>query len=288
MSLLLKIQNQIALTWSSAMSILKMGLLAGRTAPYPTANAKELVILGNGPSLRKLLDNETDFLKEKDLLVVNFSAVSQDYASLRPANYLLMDPAFFDDESIRERVFEPMVAKTNWEMNLFVPVSAFKHPEWQQLVAANRHIHLHRFNANPVEGLTAISHAIYRKGLGMPRPRNVLVACLMVALRLPYNTIYLGGADHSWLQELWVDDQNVVNEDCAHFYKKDTTRVVSPHRLHVLLESMSIAFRSYHEVESYAKSIGKKIYNITKGSYIDAFDRLNIDGKMVQKEEKLP
>ena len=62
------------------------------------------------------------------------------------------------------------------------------------------------------------------------------------------------------------------------FYDKDgkTTKVTSKNKIYVLLESMSIAFRSYLEVEDYSKGINKKIYNITEGSYIDAFERMKI------------
>ena len=36
---------------------------------------------------------------------------------------------------------------------------------------------------------------------------------------------------------------------------------------------MAIAFRSYHRIENYARVKGVTIYNVTPGSYIDAFER---------------
>jgi hypothetical protein len=36
---------------------------------------------------------------------------------------------------------------------------------------------------------------------------------------------------------------------------------------------MHIAFKSYHVIRDYADTLGKQIYNVTEGSYIDAFVR---------------
>ncbi len=271
--------TKIGETGNTLLSLLRVALLSKKTGPMPrSALNKDLVVLGNGPSLRSLLSEHASFLTGKDLLMVNFSAAADDFTKFQPKFYLLMDPAFFEDEVTMQKLFVPMVEKTEWEMHLFAPVSAREYAAWQKMVSRSRYIRLHWFNATPVEGLTGISHFYYRKRLGMPRPRNVLVACLMVALQLPYDTIYLAGADHSWMKEIWVDDNNVVNEDRAHFYdKRGTKRVVSSHKLHELLNSMAVAFRSYHEVENYSRILGKKIINITAGSYIDAFEKMSIE-----------
>jgi|AGTN01.1.fsa_nt_gi hypothetical protein len=273
-----QIYIKIGETGNTLLSLLRVILLSRKVKPFSLpVYGKELVILGNGPSLRRLLSDQSFFLEEKDLLMVNFSAVSDDFTLFRPKFYLLMDLAFFEDEATRKKLLMPMVEKTDWEMHLFVPISARKHAAWQEMVSRSPYIRIHWFNATPIEGLAAFRHFCYKKGIGMPRPRNVLVACLMVALRLPYDTIYLAGADHSWMKEIWVDDNNVVNEDRAHFYDKESAqRVVSPHRLHELLNSMAIAFRSYHEVEAFSRAIGKKIINITPGSFIDAFERMSV------------
>jgi hypothetical protein len=64
-----------------------------------------------------------------------------------------------------------------------------------------------------------------------------------------------------------------------HFYKEDEreqSRVVSVYRnvkLHEVIYSFYVAFRSYHEIASYANYCGITIYNITPNSYIDAFPR---------------
>ncbi|SFL48835.1 hypothetical protein SAMN05216357_1255 [Porphyromonadaceae bacterium KH3CP3RA] len=276
-----QIYTKIGEVGNTLLSLFRIILLSRRVKPFSLPvynNNKELVVLGNGPSLRLLLSERSSFLEGKDLMMVNFSASSDDFARFRPMFYLLMDPAFFEDEATRQKLFVPMVDRTVWEMHLFVPVSARKYAAWQEIVSRSPYIRIHWFNATPVEGVVSFRHFCYRKRLGMPRPRNVLVACLMVALQLPYDTIYLAGADHSWMKEIWVDENNIVNEDRAHFYDRNSTqRVVSSHRLHELLDSMAVAFRSYHEVEAYSRKRGKEIINITPGSFIDAFRRMSVD-----------
>lgn len=279
-SLLEKIQKSCSALSKTLGSMCKIIILSRKESISGSQQntGPELVVLGNGPSLRSFLDSGSHFLAGKKKMTVNFSSTSADYESLKPEYYLLMDPVFFHDSTTLEKVFRPMQEKTSWPMTLFVPFFARKNREWQRIIAANKNIKTYFFNSTPIEGYKTFRRMCYKLNIGMPRPRNVLVACLMVALKLPFKTIYLAGADHSWLKEIWVDDNNVVQENRAHFYDKDgkTTKVTSKNKIYVLLESMSIAFRSYLEVEDYSKGINKKIYNITEGSYIDAFERMKI------------
>ena len=43
-------------------------------------------------------------------------------------------------------------------------------------------------------------------------PHNVLIPSIAIGLRLPFKKIYLAGADHSWLPEITVTDDNEVGE----------------------------------------------------------------------------
>ena len=48
------------------------------------------------------------------------------------------------------------------------------------------------------------------------------------------------------------------------------------YHLHDILNSLTIAFRSYHQIAGYAAKIGAKITNCTPGSFIDAFPRSSL------------
>ena len=102
----------------------------------------------------------------------------------------------------------------------------------------------------------------------------------MLAFRLGFKKIYLAGADHSWLPQLSVDDNNRVITRQPHFYKdseqhnKQVDAEYANIHLHEVLYSMYVAFRSYFVIRDYAERIGCKIINITPGSFIDAFERM--------------
>jgi len=260
----------------SIASCIKILVQSRSTGAYPIGD-KDLVILGNGPSLTQMLQDKNFFLENKDLMVVNKASISGYYEQIHPNYYLLMDPLFFQPGETMEQTILSIVKKTTWSMNLFVPIKARSQKIWQSYIQQNKNITLRWFNATPIEGFQSLAFNSYKKGWGMPRPRNVLIPCMMVGLRMNYSRIYLAGAENSWLKEIWVDDDNKVNMDLAHFYdKKSTERKVSPLKLHEILESMVIAFKSYHSVEKFSKSQGMEIINITEGSYIDAFSREQI------------
>ena len=114
----------------------------------------------------------------------------------------------------------------------------------------------------------------------MPRPRNVLIPSIMAGIRLGYRRIVIVGADHTWTRTLSVDEQNRVISIQPHFYKDNNAeheRVASVYeglRLHDVLGSMTITFRSYHHIADYAAHIGVEILNASAETFIDAFPRL--------------
>lgn len=66
-----------------------------------------------------------------------------------------------------------------------------------------------------------------------------------------------------------MDEQNRVVSVQPHFYKDskgEQTRVnteYAGYHLHDILQSMVVAFRSYHQIQDYARRKGVEIYNVT-------------------------
>ena len=267
-------------TGASLASILKVLILSkGASSSTDDGKGKELVILGNGPSLRHTINNDIDWLISHDLMAVNFAALSPEFFRLRPKYYILADGHFFNslhsDSNVR-KLWESF-GKVSWEMTLLIP-SKFKHLV-KPLLMHTKGIRLRYFNLTPVEGFKWLNHLLYAAGLGMPRPRNVLIPALMEGIRLGYSKIYVCGADHSWTKTLDVDDENFVISIQPHFYEdneEEHKRVRETYkglRLHDVLGSMVVAFKSYWHVADYAKSRKVEIINATPGSMIDAFPR---------------
>lgn len=248
----------------------------------------DCIILGNGPSLKEYLNAHFDSLIEngKDLFCVNYFCKSEFYEKLKPSYYVLNAPEFWlpDVEqqwkNDRQELIANIVSKTNWEMVIFLPVSAKKFPWFTKSLQQNKSIRFGYYNSSPVEGFRTLNFLLYKYKLGMPRPHNVLIPALMIAIYLKFKNIYLLGADHSWLKEINVTEDNVALLSQPHFYDSSHVDAQPMHKLgkgsrklHEILIKFVYAFSAYFEIDQFAKNQKINIYNATKGSYIDAFER---------------
>lgn len=282
MSKLDKIARALSLFASDMASLAKVALLSRHPRRrLPTDPSRAIIILGNGPSLRQAIDNDRDALDALPLMGVNFFANTPDFATLSPEYYILADGHFFDglktDPNV-ERLWENLAA-TDWKMTLFVPANRC---DTARRLLKDSPVEIRTFNLTPLEGHPSLTHFLIRRGLGMPRPRNVLIPAIMTALGEGFGRIYIAGADHSWSKTLSVDDRNRVLSRQPHFYEdneKELDRVAAEYagyHLHDILHSLTVAFRSYHHILAYSRSIGAEIINVTPGSMIDAFPREKI------------
>ena len=266
----------------SFASLAKIALMSkGIHKAKKTDINKEIVILGNGPSLNTTISEHRNFLMNRDRLAVNFAANSPIFFELMPTSYVLADPHFFngyDSDSNVRKLWEH-ISQINWDIQLFIPT---KYHSWVSSQKLPKNLAIKSYNLTPIEGFKWMRTFMYNLGLGMPRPRNVLIPSIMLAIWSGYENIYIAGADHSWTQTLWVDNQNRVVSIQPHFYEdneEEKKRVATEYYnypLHQILKSLYIAFRSYFDIAHYAKTRQVKIFNITPESFIDAFPKLKI------------
>ena len=269
----------------SIISIIKILISSKWHIALPKhSSGRELVILGNGPSLNDTIASSSGFLHQRDLLAVNFAACAEQFIQLRPRYYVLADPHFFRafDQPNVSKLWDVLSHKVDWEMTIFVPAKYKTAVSGIAGLKENGNISIAHYNITPIEGFSAVEDLAYAHNLGMPRPRNVLIPSLMLALQMGYKTIYLAGADHSWTRTLSVDDDNNVVSIQPHFYKEDEKEVkrvnteYMHYPLHQIMYSFYVAFRSYFTIKRYAGHIHASIFNITPGSFIDAFPRKKI------------
>lgn len=265
-------------TAASAVKIILQSRKARRALPADPG--RSIAILGNGPSLRQTIDSYPTWLSSVSRMAVNFASTSSDFRILRPDYYIMIDPVFFPAPGAAPTLADDAweaIRHADWKMTLFVPSSRLD--DARRLLGDSSTVGLRPVNITPVEGWRWFTHRAFDAGLGMPRPRNVLIAAVMAAIGEGFGKIYLAGADHSWTRTLAVDSDNNVCNTVAHFYEEkrveqETTRIVEAYRgihLHNVLESLMIAFRSYFHIKAYAAARGVEIINITPGSFIDAF-----------------
>ena len=229
-----------------------------------------ITILGNGPSFSEDIC-KLDFL-DGDYCVVNYFFESSFFRKLKPKYYVLADPAFFQTEAI-----DRIVSQLQWEMQLFVQYRVWKKYykrrsyKWLKIVP---------YNDYSYQGFKKLKILLYKKGLSMPSPQNVLIPCLFNAINMGYKEIRLYGADHSWTKTLCVTKDNVVCAVDCHFYKEARLapywkgRQGVYYKIHELLRDFANMFEGYHQIKEYANICGTRILNYTKDSFIDAFEKV--------------
>lgn len=273
----------------SLLSVIKIAVLSAFNIklPYSAKKNQECVILGNGPSLNKSLQELEFKFPEKDLICVNYFAETPFYTTLKPPLYILNAPEMWledvDEDYYKksDKLFTTIAEKTSWNLALLIPTPAKNYDRWKRKIATNSFIEVYYFNTTPIDGFDKFKKFCFEKNLGMPRPHNVLIPSIMLSINLSYKKIYLLGAEHSWLKEIWVNDSNEVLLTQKHFYDEGSAKALpmnklgkGSRKLHEVLIKFVYAFQGYFELKSYAETHNIQILNATPESYIDAFDRV--------------
>jgi hypothetical protein len=289
MKLKIKLLN-ILKSIESLLKVLVLSKFRNILATQKRTN-KSCIILGNGPSLTQSIQKYKDELAHFDLICVNNFVISDYFVQLKPNFYLLAAPLYFLPDNkisktyidIRNTVFQSLKEKTTWELNLMVPFMAKNSSYFHEMCISNKNIKPLYFNQTPVEGNNLLTDFLFRKGLGMPRPHNVLIPAIMNGIYLNYKKIYILGADHSWLPEISVNSKNEALVNQKHFYDENESEpqkmedyIVRPRKLHEIIHKFYLTFRGYWEIDNFAKKNNIEIYNASETSMIDAFQRKQI------------
>ena len=253
--------------------------------PYKKRCDGVINVLATGPSLNEYLSRLKSGEASGAFFVMNDFALSDAYMQIKPRYYIMVDPAYFmsedaitdRDRDIITKVFGSINDNTTWEMELIIPSSFYGNN-------FKRHITNKMVRLTPVNfcQLTQVDDPWYYKMLSTNKAAsfsNVLGAAIYVCVNLGYSEIRLYGADHSWTNDIRVNDQNQVCTVYRHFYEDEEELV--PWRtadnkifeMHQVLQALASHFLTYKLLNKYARMKSCKIINCTPGSYIDAFER---------------
>jgi hypothetical protein len=299
--MIIKIQVFIFQLIRSFLSIIKIILLSDLFMNRIKIKRRhnEALILGNGPSLKHFFKKEMAFMENKTIFAVNYFARTAEYKKVKPEFYVITSPEYFLNEQKEDYANERIITlktifkETVWPMVLIIPLIAKKNIHWRSHLIDNKMIHVHYMNTTPVEGFENISFHLISRQLGMPRPHNVLIPTILHAINLDFRNIYMVGADHSWLSEIFVSKSNEVFLSQKHYYDDQTEKqnhsvnkpIPKPmyrgtsnekRKLHEVLEKFAISFKSYWTLNEFAESKNIKIWNCTENSFIDAFEKKSI------------
>lgn len=272
---------------NTCISLLKILLRSRFGVQLPVASEQACIVLGNGPSLNQSLEKHPDFFQKHPLICVNSFSITKQYIELKPSYYVMLDPGFwFGGNELVENTISSILTKTSWPIHLFVPKAAKQSKSFSELRNQNSNITIHYFNYNVFKGFQGIANWFYAKNLAMPQSQNVLVASLFLGINLGFKKIYLVGADHTWHQNLYVNDENILCAKQVHFYENEQTVKYVPFykgvhtkevfKMHEILTTWGKTFYGYVALNDYAVYKKCTIYNASEISFIDAFKRIKL------------
>jgi len=263
----------------------------------------KVIIIGNGPSAKSLLQNIDFQHSNTPKLCVNMFASTEYFDKIKPKYYLVSDHAFLDfsEETFKDASSLPRlkhqpdflqiqklinsawnaILSANWEIILYVP-QIYKNT-FIVKTALNSGLKIQFYNYTVVRGFEWFENWIYRNKLGSPQSQNVINSCIFQAINSNFKEIYLIGVDNNFHLNMIVNNENKLIHIDDHFYKVDKKETPQLHangtpvKMHEFFLSLHKAFFAHHRLQKYAKHQNVHVYNATNGSFIDAYPRKEIE-----------
>ena len=271
----------------SIVSVLTMCLFSSFKAAYrlermEKSQGKRMFVLGNGPSLKEILNNE-DRINEillGDSIVMNYFANSEVFKVVKPRYYILLDPTFYKEDIINNnpkisQVFENL-QDVDWEMTLFMVY--VRNANVIHKYVNNPRINIVFYNGTKIIGFEWLQNICYKHNLGIPSSRNVIIPALQLMINIGYKDIILYGAEFSWTKTIDVNPENnrVFLNDC-HFYTNKDVHYYEKGWYKWYLKAIVDMLDGMDNVAKYAKSRKVSVINRTRGSFVDSFEYENPD-----------
>lgn len=235
----------------------------------------EVIIMGNGPSLKDLHFNRIDRNNYKVCCVNYYPAKEKEFWRIKPDFLCLIDPAFFDyvvESKIEDynkllRVLESV----DWNLKIIAPYG-------KKMNVKNDNISYVWVNTNqPVKDIFCWEKWwLFNNNMANPGMQNVILGALYFFLASNSKKIYVTGVDFSEFKYLYVDEDNRVYVDTIHSYGSqrhyfDELPIKGFTEFHVILEAYRKMFFEAYKIRQYADYKDIEIINLSVQSYIDSF-----------------
>ena len=246
---------------------------------YSSQNkGKRIYILCNGPSLKQDLPelmNDKLFMEE-DKICVNYFFYNEVIRELKPTIYCLADPCLFKTAHIG--IFNEINGIVDWDMQLVIPLYGSEIIKTIKSMLTNKHITLVAISALLYTGFEKSRYKSWKAGHSVPSFVNISVMASYVALNMGFSDIYLYGVEHTFFENMGVDDENRLYLTDSHFYGSEKRYVLRDGQhwhIKVWLYDKYLTFLEHERIRGYADYLGATIVNCTKNSLIDAYVRLS-------------
>ena len=256
--------------------------------PQIEHSSERMVIIGNGPSLKRTMEKYKKQISECDIIVVNEFGATDYYEALKPSIYVFADPAYFTlPDNIKESVlslFENIVTKTTWRLHIIIPFS-YKNSKCLEIFGQNKNITIDCYYDGEKNIGNKTKFEAWDENLIAPPAQTVLNTCIYLSIYWNYKEVFLVGADSSFLESLRIDQiTNDIYINNSHFYQEedvyssdyyDASKGIKMEgwSLHNLIWAYGNMFKMYEELKEYADYKGVNIYNASEYSWINVFER---------------
>ncbi len=241
-------------------------------------------IICNGPSLKKSLVENADFIKSNVKISVNFMPLYDDFFDLKPEFLVLVDPIFWSNDN--KKILEDKINKLNqrlqeieWKLDIIMPKVSQQNNRIINKIKSKNNINIIYINSEETKTekySEMIYHFILNKSV--PNFQNVNVAAIYFALNIGFKEIYLFGCDHDWIKNIVVKNDSKLYLKDIHFYKdsheENYNKIDS--NLEYQFKSIYTLHNSYSKLNKYSNYLNAKIYNAAEESMIDEFEKIKL------------
>lgn len=258
--LLYKIKINIMYMISSIMTVLNGEYSSSKKAISSFRNryeGKSCFVIGNGPSLRP---EDLDILNERGIVTFASNKIYKifDKTSWRPTFYAMVDESVADKDCI----------DSNNEFSC--EAKFFRRQGWYIYRKIKNGIYINSWHArkyleNP-SFATELSEGVYTIA-------TVTYVLIQLARYMGFSEIYLLGMDNRYKFGMDKEGNVFRNENVVSYFGEEDSNVEIPRIAPATWELDCV----YEYAEKYSKENGFRIYNATRGGYLEKFERVDFD-----------
>lgn len=241
-------------------------------------NKKMALVIGNGPSLNHLFKKYdiVEISENFDLFVCNNFVLTDYYIKLKPNNYILHDPMYFEvvrNKSVVEinsltKVWEAIYLNTNWPLNIYTchPSNSFINSIEKRF---GQNVNIKWKYLPNIKFKSCFKFNFYNFGIGLIGGMTVTHLSLHLAILQKYDYIGLAGLDLNWHENILYNEiNNKVYLKDTHFYGNQEITYGEGHFSNIDLSfeflSLHAAFRDFKILQSYGDFNNVNLFRATK------------------------
>ncbi len=217
---------------------------------------KRAFIIGSGPSVK---NQDIAKLKDEMTFVMNTFCLHEQYDLIHPKFYVIFHSEYLSGNEVSVQFLKELDRKVHPDTVMILPLKSKRILERHNILPHNKKLYVY------VKGfLTKERHTPVDMTKKVPTPMSTSVMCLMAAIYMGFDPIYLMGLEHNWLAtppkaefEHFSDGQSAqfLNRSVSETYEQNCW-------------TSYLLFRNYRLLKN---STSAKIYNLTPFSYLDTF-----------------